>query len=769
MEFIDNKTQLNVINTNARSIRPKIKSFITCFMNLTLTLAIVTETWLANGSSLELQAESLLLGSGLRIHTLNREPLASGVAYGGVALILRDATTKSELFRFPNPECFEVLPISIKVSEVPRKLFAIAAYIPPNYAMPRGRACLQHVADLVLTISNRHQDPLIIVGGDFNQWDISEALSEFDNIMEVSTPPTRGDRRIDRLFTNWQEYIEEAGCIPPLHTEEVDGEVAVSDHQVQYLISRLPRRNPVKWESYSYRPYSTTGERDFLEELGRHDWRGLLRMSGVNAKTEELHRVLSDLLGRHFPIKTVRRRDTDLPWLDARAKKMIKKKAAIFKAEGPSNRWERMRVRVDEYLEKRRQDFLKIQRDKFIGPQAHVSFFANIKAFKSAEKPKSFDVRDLCPGLSDIEVANQVASYFNTISQEFTPLSTHQIPFTYHRDLGHLTEEEVEGMIRSAKKPRSMVDGDIFPALFNAGARILRTPMAAIFNDMIRTLVWPKAWKREFVTVIPKKNRPESFSDLRNISCTPLLSKIFEAFLLKKIKEETGLKTNQFGGVKGCSTTHMVVGLLQEICENAEDYRSATILTAIDYSKAFNRVSFQHCLEAFRRKGASTPVLRLIASFLTGRTMSVRVGEAWSEPLEVNGGCPQGSVLGVRLFNTTTDNLEDEFLDQERRRLLLPDVRAPASPPPPPLPPPTGPMSSSPSNVGPPLASDISPISAGGFAYDSVHARFKPRLPPPRAAAEQPVLLDPPLGRRCWFKSRSESLSTSTITSSVKN
>ena len=44
-------------------------------------------------------------------------------------------------------------------------------------------------------------------------------------------------------------------------------------------------------------------------------------------------------------------------------------------------------------------------------------------------------------------------------------------------------------------------------------------------------------------------------TDLRNISCTPLLSKIFEGYMLGKLKEETAIKANQYGGVKGCSTT----------------------------------------------------------------------------------------------------------------------------------------------------------------------------------------------------------------------
>ena len=141
----------------------------------------------------------------------------------------------------------------------------------------------------------------------------------------------------------------------------------------------------------------------------------------------------------------------------------------------------------------------------------------------------------------------------------------------------------------------------------------------------------------------------------------------------------------------------MLINVWQKILTGLEDCRAGVVLTSIDYAKAFNRLSFQHCLAAFAKQGASSPVLRLIATFLSGRTMSVRVASTWSAPREVTGGCPQGSILGVLLFNLTTDDLEDSSLyvehvgrppvglddeEEEDYDTAAPDTRAWGSPPP---------------------------------------------------------------------------------------
>ena len=289
-----------------------------------------------------------------------------------------------------------------------------------------------------------------------------------------------------------------------------------------------------------------------------------------------------------------------------------------------------------------------------------IGVFKLVKAFNTPEKPQTFDVRSLCPGEDDQTVADKLTFFFNRISSEFDPLSPEEIPKTADRRLDPLSPHEVSLRLRRFRKPRSMVAGDLFPDLVTKHADFLALPLTDLYNKIAASGVWPSIWKTEHVTVIPKCLSPQSFGDLRNISCTMLFSKVMESFVFEWAEQEVTVKNNQYGGVKGCSRTYLIIKVWDKIMRNLEDRRAATVLTSIDYVKAFNWLSFQHCLAAFAKRGASTQIIGLLASFLTGRTMTVRVGSSWSSPRHVTGRCPQGSILGVFLFNLTTDDLEDD-------------------------------------------------------------------------------------------------------------
>ena len=96
-----------------------------------------------------------------------------------------------------------------------------------------------------------------------------------------------------------------------------------------------------------------------------------------------------------------------------------------------------------------------------------------------------------------------------------------------------------------------------------------------------------------------------------------LAFKVYESYVLNWSLEQVKLKNNQYGGAKGCSSSHLLIKVWQNILGDLEDCRAASLLTAIDYAKAFNRMQFQECLKSFARHGASTEIIALIATFLS--------------------------------------------------------------------------------------------------------------------------------------------------------
>ena len=523
--------EFTLINTNARSLCPKVNSLIDCCSELDCHLAVVTETWLGDSPSEAQDLEDLRLSTGIATIALNRPPVG-GVTYGGVAIMYREASLTLKDMKYPNPDKFETIYAAGSIKGHGRKLVVIAAYMPPGDRVPRARACIRHITEMISEAKRKFSEPLIVLAGDFNQWPIQEAVQDFVDMSEVAVGPTRGSRAIDRVFVNFGQAVTAKGTVEPLETESDGGQVRQSDHRVAYVRSKLQKLYTYEWLSYSYLYYNEESVEDFRAWIASYDWERVTNAVGSNAKAKEYQDIVTGALRTFFPTKTTRRKSTDLPWINDRIRKKIARRKAIFKAEGRSARWRRHKVITNDMIRKRRDGYFDGQRIQILAADACRVFFKNVRRYKSADKPPEFDVRTLLPGMGDQEVAEQLASYFNTVSSEFRPLEPDEIPSTFDSGLPVLAVWEVAGHIKNFRKPKSMVEGDIFPKLMTLFSDQLAIPLTSIYNTISATLIWPVIWKKEFVTVIPKTSFPQSLADLRNISCTMLASKIFELSLI---------------------------------------------------------------------------------------------------------------------------------------------------------------------------------------------------------------------------------------------
>ena len=674
---------LSFVNANACSLAPKIESLSDCIIEKNLDLAFLTETWLQEHrdsyAALSQYSDRFSLG----IINRNRSiAAANNRQYGGVAIVYRYKTSRFDEFPLINPNEHEVVAAIGKVNGIKGKVFCLSCYAPPNLTRHRAEELLEYISDVISEGKRRFNNCTIIVCGDFNQWPAESILQDHPDLSEIAHGPTRGTRCIDRSFTNFGRSITESGTLEPLESEEG----SKSDHRMAWAKASFDSIRSKK-TSFTFRKYTESGSVAFLQDLAAQSWEPVFRAGTTTEKVEIFQSVLDDLMSKHFKMKTVTRQESDPPWFNDRIKKKIGRRRRVYDRQGRSAKWKKMKAETDKICRSMCSAFLDRQKQILTAPDAAKAFYRNVKSYGSKEKPPIFDVKDLYPGEQELPIAEKLADHFNSISNEFDGLREGVVPPAEPNPIQMLQLDDVVKRLTSFKKPKSMVKGDIFPAVVNRAAPYLASPLLHIYNTITLTQSWPDSWKVEYVTPIPKKTLPQSPSDLRNISCTMLFSKVYESFVLQWLGEQITLRTNQYGGVKGSGTEHFLVQLWQKVLENIEDPRAGTLLTSIDFAKAFNRLDFSHCINCLKAKGTSPNLIRIVASFLTGRVMRVKVGSELSGPRPVLGGVPQGSLLGVFLFNLAIDHFEtcsddvEQYDPTDNFRNMTPTAGGPQSNP----------------------------------------------------------------------------------------
>ena len=172
----------------------------------------------------------------------------------------------------------------------------------------------------------------------------------------------------------------------------------------------------MKWLKYAYRYYNEESVAAFQDWIVLHDWGEVLGAVGSNSKAEAYQRLVDGAVERFFPLITVRRKSTDLPWLNAKARRWIKRRKAIYRKEGRSSAWKTINKRIEKLLGERKKKYEESQKLVLLADDAIRHFWKNCKNYRSKDRPAQFDPKTLFPGRSDQEVADLLADHFNSIS-----------------------------------------------------------------------------------------------------------------------------------------------------------------------------------------------------------------------------------------------------------------------------------------------------------------------------------------------------------------
>ena len=177
--------------------------------------------------------------------------------------------------------------------------------------------------------------------------------------------------------------------------------------------------------------------------------------------------------------------------------------------------------------------------------------------------------------------------------------------------------------------------------------------LANIWNgEILLNKNFPENIKLADVTPIFKKKDKTFVENYRPVSVLPTVSKIFERIMQKQITDYIGKFLSPFlcGYRKGFSTQYALLSLIERwrLCLDKQGFAGALLM---DLSKAFDTINHELLIAKLHAYGFSIEALKVLLSYLQERWQRVKINTTFSSWTQLLQGIPQGSVLGLMLFN----------------------------------------------------------------------------------------------------------------------
>jgi len=213
---------------------------------------------------------------------------------------------------------------------------------------------------------------------------------------------------------------------------------------------------------------------------------------------------------------------------------------------------------------------------------------------------------------------------------------------------------EVAETLKSCKTKSSPgPDGITYGMLKRVPYKLLAV-LAQLYTVCLMVGYFPPRWKAATGVMIAKPGKDgKVVSSYRPISLLSTLGKLFEKVLTTRLYrhfEETSFFNQwQRAYLAEKEAAEHIYRLTQSIMLAKEKHWSASVIS-LDVEKAFDSVWHDGLRYKLSQIGLPVKLVRLLSSFLSDRTISVRIGDVLSKPVALKAGTPQGSVLSPLLY-----------------------------------------------------------------------------------------------------------------------
>ena len=231
--------------------------------------------------------------------------------------------------------------------------------------------------------------------------------------------------------------------------------------------------------------------------------------------------------------------------------------------------------------------------------------------------------------------------------------------------IGKIDVKKMRNLLDETKKKSAAGEDSISYDILKLCSDQTLLIICQLFNQCTSQNVFPNAWKKAKVRMLPKPGRDKYQScNHRPISLLSCMGKIYERWiysnLMLELKELDFLSHNQAGFLKGRSAQEHSFRLAQDV-SNGFKKRHCTLALLVDVKAAFDAVWLAGLKHTISKMGLSTQMKNILFSFLSNRTLKVFIDEIWSDEVRLGAGTPQGSCLSPILYCIFVNSLAEIF------------------------------------------------------------------------------------------------------------
>ena len=264
--------------------------------------------------------------------------------------------------------------------------------------------------------------------------------------------------------------------------------------------------------------------------------------------------------------------------------------------------------------------------------------------------------------ISSLIDPNEINTYFQNINIDPNYSAPVPLEIPEGTRIPLLSTSEVYNFLRKQKHSSCGPD-DLLHWFWKTYAAELVSAITEIFKVPLKLGLVPDVWKRANVVPIPKKTVVNSCLQLRRISLTDVIMRLFERCVYKTeiadiIKDS--IDPNQYVYKQGHNSTMALIKCQHMWLKNLDNgARYVRVLSfVIDLSKAFDNVPHDVLFEKVKKLSLNPYVINWLMNFLQNREQRVTVDGITTKFLRINRGVPQGTVLGPILFSIVVNDIK---------------------------------------------------------------------------------------------------------------